>query len=44
VIATRYYTLQGTAVYQPVENGVYIVKNIRQSGQEEIIKIVYLKK
>jgi hypothetical protein len=44
VIVTRYYTLQGTAIYQPVENGVYIVKNIRQSGQEEITKIVYLKK
>jgi hypothetical protein len=44
VIATRYYTLQGAIIRQPAENGVYIVKNIRQSGQEEITKMVYLKK
>jgi hypothetical protein len=44
VIETRYYTLQGALVRQPAENGVYIVKNIRQSGWEEITKMVYLKK
>jgi hypothetical protein len=44
VIETRHYTLQGVAVHQSAENGVYIVKNIRQSGREEITKIVHLKK
>jgi hypothetical protein len=44
VVETHYYTLQGAAVRQPAQNGVYIIKNIRQSGREEVSKMIYLKK
>jgi hypothetical protein len=44
VIALRYYTLYGVEIRQPIETGVYIVKKIHASHEEEIVKTVYIKK
>ncbi|KAA6302782.1 MAG: Gellan lyase [Candidatus Ordinivivax streblomastigis] len=43
IVAVRYYTLQGTLVQQPAENGIYIMKKIRESNKEEVSKIIYKK-
>ena len=39
VIETRYYTLQGVEIQQPIENGIYLVKKIYKSGKEEGVKM-----
>ena len=39
VIKTRYYTLQGVEIQQPIENGIYIEKKIYKSGKEIGTKI-----
>jgi hypothetical protein len=44
VIALRYYTLYGVEIQKPLETGVYIVKKIHASREEEIVKTVYIKK
>ncbi|MDR0863932.1 MAG: leucine-rich repeat domain-containing protein [Candidatus Symbiothrix sp.] len=43
VIATHYYTLQGTEVSKPVENGIYLVKKVHESKKAEVVKIIYKK-
>jgi hypothetical protein len=43
VIATRYYSLQGKEIQQPLRNGVYIVKKIHASQNVEITKEFYNK-
>jgi hypothetical protein len=44
VIATHYYTLQGTEIQQPIENGVFIVKKVHASQTVETAKIINIKK
>jgi hypothetical protein len=41
VIGAHYYTLQGKEVQQPVNNGIYLVKNIHASGKTETTKTIY---
>jgi hypothetical protein len=43
IIDVRYYTLQGVSVGQPTNNGIYIVKYIRQSQKAEVSKIIIKK-
>jgi len=39
VIRTRYYTLQGVEIQQPLENEIYLVRKIYKSGKEEGVKM-----
>jgi hypothetical protein len=44
VIATRYYTLQGVEIQQPVEKTIYIIKKTYASQKVETGKVVYIQK
>jgi hypothetical protein len=44
VIATRYYTLQGVEIQQPVEKTIYIIKKTHASQKVETGKVIYIQK
>jgi hypothetical protein len=44
VVATHYFTVQGTTIIRPVEAGIYIVRNQCQSGKESVTKVFINKK
>ena len=40
IVGQRYYNLQGVEIARPVEQGVYLVKNLFESGRTSVVKVI----